>query len=210
MPNKKLLVLGLSLVLLGMFSAVSVRADDEDNDEDMTPALAKKIVKAMDDAKTTLAAGIKAAEDSAKGKAVLAHGEMDKDKLVFGVYCLAGDKLMDVDVDGKTGKVVESKEAGKHEGKSAKDEDEDEDITPAEAKNFVKSMDESKTTLSAAIKTAEDSVKGKAVMAHCEIEDNKLVFGVYCLAGEKLMDIDVDAKSGKVVESKEIGKGEGK
>jgi uncharacterized membrane protein YkoI len=211
MSNKKLLVLGLSLALLGMFNSVSVRADDEDDDENMTPAIAKKIVKAMDDAKTTLAAGIKVAEDSAKGKAVLAHGEMDKDKLVFGVYCLAGDKLMDVDVDGKTSKVVESKEAGKHDAKSAKDEDEDEDLTPADAQKCVQALDEAKTTLTTAIKTAEDSVKGKAVMAHCEIQVDKVVLGVYCLAGEKLMDIDVDAKTGKIVESREIGaKAEGK
>ncbi len=210
---KNLLFLTLGLVLLGMVSTVPVRADDDDDDDaDMTPSVAKKIVKAMDDAKTSLAAGIKAAEDSSKGKAVVAEGELDKDKLVFGVHCLAGDKLMDVDIEGKTGKVVESKEAGKDEARSAKVEDDkdEDDITPADAKKCVQAMDEAKTTLSAAIKIAEDSVKGKAVMAHCEVAKDTVVFGVYCLAGEKLMDIDVDAKTGKVVESKKVSDEKGK
>jgi uncharacterized membrane protein YkoI len=195
---------GCCLALIGILVARPATAVEGD---DITPAAAKKMVKAMEDTKTTLAAGIKTAEESCKGKAVMAHCEMDKDKLVFGVYCLAGEKLMDIDVDAKTGKVVESKEAGKHEEKGGKKEEEDDDeLTPATAKSMVKAMDDAKTTLSAAIKTAEESCKGKCVMTHCELEKDKLVIGSYCQAGEKLMDIDVDAKTGKVVESKEAGK----
>ena len=48
---------------------------------------------------------------------------MEKGKLIVGVYCLAGEKLMDIDVDAKTGKVVESKEAGGHEEKNEKKEE---------------------------------------------------------------------------------------
>src|SRR3954469_13450653 len=100
--------IGCCLTLIGIFAARPALAIEED---DMTPAMAKKMVKAMSENKTTLVAGIKTAEMSCKGKAVMAHCEMGKEKLVFGVYCLAGEKLMDIDVDAKTGKVVESKEA---------------------------------------------------------------------------------------------------
>ena len=189
--------------MIGMLAARPAFA--EEDDDDMTPAIAKKMVKAMDDAKTTLAAGIKVAEDTGKCKAVAAHGEIEKDKMVVGVYCLAGDKLMDIDVDAKTGKVVESKEVKKQEEKGAKKEEDEDEITPAMAKEMIKGLDEAKTTLAAGIKAAEDSGKCKTVMAHCEMEKGKLIVGVYCLAGEKLMDIDVDAKTGKVVESKEAG-----
>lgn len=183
--------------------ALAGRSAIAEEDEDLTPAAAKKMVKAMDDAKANLVAGIKVAEDSSKGKAVLAHCEMNKDALVFGVYTLTGDKLMDVDVDAKTSKVVESKEVGKEGGK--KEEEDEEDLTPASAKTMAQGLDEAKTSLAVAIKTAEDSSKGKAVLAHCELEKGKLIVGVYCLAGDKLMDVDVDAKTGKVVESKEAG-----
>ncbi|MBI1827032.1 MAG: hypothetical protein HY287_00535 [Planctomycetes bacterium] len=196
-------IFGAGLIIVGMLAARPAFADEDD--DDMTPVDAKKMVKAMDDAKTTLATGIKVAEDTGKCKAVAAHGELEKDKMVVGVYCLAGEKLMDIDVDAKTGKVVESKEVAKKDEKGAKKDEDEDEMTPAIAKQMVHGLDEAKTTLSAAIKVAEDSSKGKAVLAHCEMEKGKLIVGVYCLAGEKLMDIDVDTKTGKVVESKEAG-----
>lgn len=196
----------LGLVLLGLLLAAPARVlADED---ELTPATAKKMVKAMDDNKTTLTGAISAAEANSKGKAVMAHCELKKDALVYGVYCVVGDKLMDIDVDGKTNKVVESKEVKQHTGKG-EEEDEDEPDA-ATAKKMAKALDDNKITLAAAIATAEASSKGKAVLAHCELEVGKLILGVYCLAGEKLMDIDVDGKTNKVVESKEAGKHEGK
>jgi hypothetical protein len=73
---------------------------------------AKEIVTAMDAGKVTLASAISAAETAAKGKAVSAHGEMENGKLGFDVYVLAGDKIMEVEVDsaGKAGKSTEVKE----------------------------------------------------------------------------------------------------
>ena len=70
----------------------------------------KMMVAKMDEGKTTLSAAIAAAEAKTKGKAVAAHSELNGGKLVFDVYCMVGDKLMEVGVDG-TGKAGDAKEA---------------------------------------------------------------------------------------------------
>ena len=176
------------LTLLGVLGlrVVAVYAGEES----MNLADAKKMVAAMTDAKTNLPATIKIAQDSCKGKAVSAQLEMEKDAVVGAVYCLAGDKLMDVDVDIKSAKVTESKEIVKHEGKGKKSKSQDDEMTPATAKKIGQVMEETKMTLATAIKAAEDDSKGQAVLAHGEIEDGKLIIAVFCVAGEKLMDIE--------------------
>ena len=74
------------------------------------------------------------------------------------------------------------------------------------AKEMVTAMDAGKVTLGAAITAAEAAAKGKAVSAHCEMEGGKLDFDVYVLAGEKIMQVEVDAtgKAGKSTEVKEF------
>ena len=70
----------------------------------------KDMVKAMETGKTTLSAAIAAAEEKSKGKAVGAYPMMSGDKVSFDVYCMAGDKLMQVSVDS-SGKAGDAKEA---------------------------------------------------------------------------------------------------
>ena len=70
----------------------------------------KNMVKAMETGKTSLSVAITAAEEKSKGKAVGAYPTMKDDKLTVDVYCMAGDKLMQVTVDS-TGKAGDAKEA---------------------------------------------------------------------------------------------------
>jgi len=75
-----------------------------------SPADCKTMVKAMETGKTSLTAVIAAAEEKSKGKAVGAYPTLKDDKLTVDVYCMAGDKLMQVTVDS-TGKAGDAKEA---------------------------------------------------------------------------------------------------
>lgn len=70
----------------------------------------KTMAKAMETGKTSLTAAIAAAEEKSKGKAIGAYPTLKDDKLTVDVYCMAGDKLMQVTVDS-TGKAGDAKEA---------------------------------------------------------------------------------------------------
>ncbi|MEK6675406.1 MAG: PepSY domain-containing protein [Planctomycetota bacterium] len=70
----------------------------------------KKMTDAMGEAKVTLSKAIEAAEAQGKGKALSANTSMKDGKLEMTVYCLAGDKLQEIHVDGKTGKAGEAKD----------------------------------------------------------------------------------------------------
>ncbi len=70
----------------------------------------KDMVKYMESGKVTLASAIAAAEAHSKGKAVAAISEVEDGALEIAVYCMVGDKIMEVEVDG-TGKAVEMEEA---------------------------------------------------------------------------------------------------
>ncbi len=70
-------------------------------------------------------------------------------------------------------------------------------------KDMVKKMDDGKLSLGKAIELAEEHSKGKAVAAYCELEDGGLEIEVYCLVGDKIMEVGIDAKTGKVTEMEE-------
>ncbi len=154
---------------------------------------AREISKAMSDAKLTLKSAAAAAETAAKGKAVAAHAMMEAGKLQVVVHCLVGEKCMSVIVaaDGKAGAPAEAKPESEkllHEGG-----------TPAE---IGKLMDTAKATLAKAIDAAEAKVKGAALAVHSEVEKGALEFEVFCFAGDKLLEVDVDG-AGTVTEVEE-------
>ncbi len=70
-------------------------------------------------------------------------------------------------------------------------------------KDMVKKMESGKLSLGKAIELAEEHSKGKAVAAYCELEDGVLEIEVYCLVGEKIMEVEIDGKTGKVTEMEE-------
>ena len=71
-------------------------------------------------------------------------------------------------------------------------------------KDMVKLMEEGKLSLGKAIELAEEHSKGKAVAAHCELEEGGLEIEVYCLVGDKIMEVEIDGKTGKVTEMEEV------
>lgn len=70
-------------------------------------------------------------------------------------------------------------------------------------KDMVKNMDDGKLSLGKAIELAEEHSKGKAVAAYCELEDGGLEIEVYCLVGDKIMEVEIDGKTGNVTEMEE-------
>ena len=70
-------------------------------------------------------------------------------------------------------------------------------------KDMVKKMDDGKLSLGKAIELAEEHSKGKAVAAYCELEDGGLEIDVYCLVGDKIMEVEIDVKTGKVTQMEE-------
>ena len=70
----------------------------------------------------------------------------------------------------------------------------------ASGKDMVKLMDEGKLSLGKAIELAEKHSNGKAVAAYCELEGGGLEIEVYCLVGNKIMEVEIDGKTGKVSE----------
>ncbi len=79
-------------------------------------------------------------------------------------------------------------------------------------KTMVSAMEAGKSTLAKAIEAAEESSKGKAVHAACEMEGKTLTYEVYCMVGDKIMEVTVDA-AGKATgskDSKTLGRSHGR
>ncbi len=70
----------------------------------------------------------------------------------------------------------------------------------ASGKDMVKVMEEGKLSLGKAVEIAEKHSNGKAVAAYCELEGDGLEIEVYCLVGDKIMEVEIDGKTGKVME----------
>ncbi len=70
----------------------------------------------------------------------------------------------------------------------------------ASGKDMVKLMEEGKLSLAKAVEIAEKHSNGKAVAAYCGLEGDGLEIEVYCLVGDKIMAVEIDGKTGKVME----------
>ena len=95
----------------------------------------KTMVKAMDEGKLTLAKAIEKAEAKSKGRAVGALCELEEGKLDIEVWCLVGDKIMEVTVDGKTGEATDTEEVKALLGEEEKEGDKDDDEKEEKAKS---------------------------------------------------------------------------
>ena len=58
--------------------------------------------------------------------------------------------------------------------------------------DMVKLMEEGKLSLGKAVEIAEKHSNGKAVAAYCDLEDGGLEISVYCLVGNKIMEVEID------------------
>ncbi len=75
----------------------------------------------------------------------------------------------------------------------------------ASGKDMVKLMEEGQLSLGKAVEIAEKHSNGKAVAAYCELEGDALEIEVYCLVGNKIMEVEIDGKTGKVMEMEQKG-----
>ncbi len=73
-------------------------------------AHAQDMCKMMAEGKVTLVTAITTAEEHCKGKALQAAVEIRDKSLTVDVYCLEGETIMLVEIDGKTGKVADANE----------------------------------------------------------------------------------------------------
>ena len=73
----------------------------------------------------------------------------------------------------------------------------------ASGKDMVKMMEEGNLSLAKAVEIAEKHSKGKAVAAYCDLEGGGLQIEVYCLVGDKIMEVELNGKTGKVTETEE-------
>jgi len=146
--------------------------------------------KAVVKAKITLREAVEIALKKVPGgKAVEAELETEDDGIEYEVEVIVGGKHMEIEIDPTTGAVKEAKEEKAEEG-------EDEKAEEAAAKAPI--------TLLQAIDAAQKSVPGgKAFEAEAEMENGKLIFEVEFVAGDKIMEVEVDATSGEVLEVKE-------
>ena len=183
---------GISVVALSMTLAIvgvtgaggNDKKDDEKKEHDTARTVLAK-------AKVDLMKAIETAQAKVpKGKLIYASTEHEDGKLLFEVFLLVGDSVTEVEVDAVTGSVVKVEE---NQG------DEVENL--ADAKKVLAS---SKITFAQAIATAKGKVEGgKPFECEFELEDGKSIIAVELLAGTKIMSVEIDAISGKVLEVNE-------
>ena len=163
-------------------------SEDKKKDEKKEHDTARVV---LEKAKIDLLKAIETAQGKIpKGKPIYATTAQEDGKLLFEVYLLVGDKVTEVEVDAVTGDVVKVEEG---------EEDEVENL--ADAKKVLAS---SKITFAQAIATAKGKVEGgKPFECEMELEDGKSIIEVELLAGIKVMKVEIDAISGKVLEVKE-------
>jgi uncharacterized membrane protein YkoI len=151
------------------------------------------IKKAAASAKVTLAQVIETAQkEITDGKVIGIEFEWDKAPAYFEATVLVGDKVKEVKIDAASGKVLGTADA-------KLDEDDEKEV--GEAKQ---ALGGAKTTLLAAIEAATKEIKdGKPLEAELEMEDGKPSYSVTLLQGDKVMEAEVDAATGKVTKTEE-------
>ena len=177
--------LAMTLAIVGVIWA---GGDDKKDDEKKEHDTARVV---LEKAKVDLLKAIETAQAKVpKGKLIYASTEQEDGKLLFEVFLLVGDSVTEVEVDAVTGSVVKVEE---NQG------DEVENL--ADAKKVLAS---SKITFAQAIATAKGKVEGgKPFECEFELEDGKSIIAVELLAGIKIMTVEIDAISGKVLEVNE-------
>jgi uncharacterized membrane protein YkoI len=163
-------------------------ADDKKDDEQKEHATARAV---LGKATIDLGKAIETAQGKVPaGKPVYATAKQEHGKLLFEVFLLVGDSVTEVEVDAVTGDVVKVEE---DEG------DEVENL--ADAKKVLAS---SKITFAQAIGIALGKVAGgKPFECELELEDGKFIVEVELLAGAKVMEVEIDAMTGQVLEVEE-------
>jgi uncharacterized membrane protein YkoI len=160
------------------------KTDSEKQEHDSARAVLAK-------AKIDLTKAIETAQAKIPAGKVIYAVTADEDKsLLFEVFLLVGDSVTEVEIDAVAGTVKKTEEG---------EDDEVENLKDAK-----KVLAESKISFAEAIATAKGKVEGgKAFEVEMEIEDGKSIIEVELLAGDKIMKVEIDALTGKVLEVEE-------
>jgi uncharacterized membrane protein YkoI len=148
-------------------------------------------IEAVRAAPVSLPQAIATAEKQSNGRAVSAEAEENGSGVLYEVTTIAGEKIVEFQIDPQTGNVV------KTEDERVQGDDADEYAGAAQLT----------TTLAAAIASAEQATGGKAIEAGLDDEDGKALYEVELAAADGMIrKAYVDTASGKVVKT---GAGEG-
>jgi uncharacterized membrane protein YkoI len=160
------------------------------------------IKKAAASAKVTLAQVIEIAQkEVADGKIVGIDFEWDKTPAYFEAKVLVDDSAGSAGVPARIKEVKIDAASGKVLGTADAKLDEDDEKELGEAKQ---ALGGAKITLAAAVEAAVKEVKdGKPLEAELEMEDGKPSYTVALLQGDKVMEAEVDAATGKVTKTEE-------
>lgn len=200
MKSKKLIVIGILSFLL-LFASASVFAQEKTNSK-----LAKQARITMEQARET-------ALKRAPGK--IEEGELEKEngKLVYSFDIRTSDGMItEVQVDAKNGEVVSvekedaAKEAAEKKQDSQKDDD-DEESDASQKANQAKYAKQAKITMDEAKAIALKEKSGTITDQELEKKKGRILYSFDVRTSDgKVFDIEVDAKTGKVlkvVEDKE-------
>jgi uncharacterized membrane protein YkoI len=162
---------------------LGIKDEQPEADEEKELAEARQALAA---AKVNFAQALSSAgKEVPDGKPFKFELELKDGKPTYEVVLLAGDKVMKVALDAVTGKVAKVAEK-----KPAAPRDES-----AEARQALAAA---KVTLAQALEAAGKAVKdGKAIAVEIEMEDTTPTYSVLFAQGDKLIEANVDAVSGK-------------
>jgi uncharacterized membrane protein YkoI len=181
--------LGLMVLICFCLSGIARAADEEAADDERAEHDTARAVLAK--AKIDIAKAIEIAQAKiAGGKPVYASAAQGSQTLRFDVFLWTGKSVTEVKVDALTGTIKET------------EENEDEEIENLD--DAKKVLAAAKITFAQAIATAKDNVEGgKPFEVETELEDGRSIIEVGLLAGDKVMTVEIDAVTGKVVEVEE-------
>jgi len=181
-----------------MNGATSVQAgcklEKEDNDDDDRADQAKLIKEAQ----ITMEQARAAALGRVAGNVLKEEIEKERGRLQYTFDVCKDGKLYDVEVDAKTGAVLQ---AGLDDEDDDDDEDGEENDSPEMQAKLAK---EAKISIEQARSTALAKVSGTITEEELEMENGKLVYSIEVRdANQKTFDVEVDAKTGAIVNVEE-------
>jgi uncharacterized membrane protein YkoI len=182
-----------------MNGATSVQAEckleKEDNDDDDKADQAKLIKEAQ----ITMEQARAAALGRVAGNVLKEEIEKERGRLQYTFDVCKDGKLYDVEVDAKTGAVLQA-------GLDDEDDDDDEDGEENDSPEMMqaKLAKEAKISIEQARSTALAKVSGTITEEELEMENGKLVYSIEVRdANQKTFDVEVDAKTGAIVNVEE-------
>jgi uncharacterized membrane protein YkoI len=134
-------------------------------------------------AKVTLQQAIAAAEQSAGGRAARIDVHHENGANLFRVRVLATGAAQTVKIDPLSGKVLGTEKA---------------DLVERESSDEMTRLQSAKTSLAAAIDTAEKQTRGRAVEADVEGEHGRLAFEIETVKDNTSQRVRVDVDTGQV------------